>query len=259
MCADLGISARKAHNLKRQLTLPEQIRTRIAERPNADQLSVTMANQLAGMHEISPELTQAVAGRITTAELHDKALNDLGAFVHRTVIEDEHAYAVRIDDGVMLDAHEQVQRARPHLTAPAHAQLTTLLACEADRLEAELDTLAARAKTKAAKIKITPEIRDRARTGRYAYVHERGQDFADTIWIIDPVFMIDLAREQLQTDDNQTPACEEAYFATARLNDKELRDAGEHNRTPTAGEQNATVSSRPSAATSASDTTSPPS
>ena len=68
------------------------------------------------MHAISPDLTEAVAGRITSRELHDKALKDLGAFVHRTVIEDEHTYAVRIDDGVLLDAHEQIQQARPHLT-----------------------------------------------------------------------------------------------------------------------------------------------
>ena len=118
VCADLGISARKAHNLQRQLTLPEQIRTRVAERPAGDQLSVTMANQLAAMHAISPNLTEAVAGRISTGELHDKALKDIGAFVHRTVIEDEHAYAIRIDDGVLLDAHEQIHRARPHLTRP---------------------------------------------------------------------------------------------------------------------------------------------
>jgi hypothetical protein len=33
VCADLGISAKRAHNLRRQLTLPEQIRARVAERP----------------------------------------------------------------------------------------------------------------------------------------------------------------------------------------------------------------------------------
>jgi hypothetical protein len=227
VCADLGISARKAHNLKRQLTLPEEIRIRVAERPAGDQLSVTMANQLAAMHAISPTLTEAVAGRIGTGELHDKALKDLGAFVHRTVVEDEYAYAVRIDDGVLLDAHEQIQRARPHLTAPAQAQLNALLGCEPDTLETELDTLAARAKSKAAKIRITGEIRDRARTGRYAYVHERGQDFADSIWVIDPVFMIDLAREQLEADSDYTPAREEAYFGTSKLADEEMRTAGE--------------------------------
>ena len=228
VCADLGISARKAHNLRRQLTLPEQIRTRVADRPAGEQLSVTMANQLADMHEIAPDLTQAVAARITTSELHDSALRDLGAFVHRTIVEDEHAYAVRIDEGVLLDAHEQIQRARPHLIGRSQTQLASLLGCEPGKLETELDALAARAKTNAVKIRITTEIRERARTGRYAYVHQRGQDFADSIWVIDPVFMIDLAREQLQADSDQPPAREDAYFGTAKLNDDELRDAGAH-------------------------------
>ena len=66
---------------------------------------------------IAPELTQAVAKRITSTDLHDSALRDLGAFVHRTIVEDEHTYAVRIDDGAMLDAAEQIERARAHLTA----------------------------------------------------------------------------------------------------------------------------------------------
>jgi hypothetical protein len=84
--ADLGISAKRAHNLRRQLTLPDEIRTRVAERAAGEELSVTMANRLADMHEIAPQLTQ----RITTDELHDTALKDMGAFVHRTVVEDEH-------------------------------------------------------------------------------------------------------------------------------------------------------------------------
>ena len=104
VCADLGIGARKAHNLRRQLTLPEQIRARVAERPAGEQLSATMANELASMNEIAPQLTAAVAKRISSPELHDKALKDLGAFVHRTLVEDEQTYAVRIDDGAMLDA-----------------------------------------------------------------------------------------------------------------------------------------------------------
>ena len=117
VCADLGISARKAHNLRRQLTLPDPIRARVAERPTGEQLSVTMANRLSDMHHVAPELTEAVARRITSSDLHEKAQRDLGAFVHRTVIEDEHTYAVRIDDGALLDAAEQIEHARAHLTA----------------------------------------------------------------------------------------------------------------------------------------------
>jgi hypothetical protein len=184
-----------------------------------------MANQLANMNEIAPSLTEAVAGRITSPELHDKAVKDLGAFVHRTVIEDEHTYAVRIDDGAMLDAHEQIQHARAHLTGKGPEQLAGILGCEPDKLEKELDTLAARAKSKALKVRITGEIRERARAGRYAFVYDRGQDFAASIWVIDPVFMIDLVHDQLGESTDETPAAEHAYFAGAKLSDEELRDA----------------------------------
>ena len=67
VCADLGISTGKGHSLRRQLALPDAIRDRIAERPADDQLSVRMAHRLADMHDIAPELTEAVATRVTTA------------------------------------------------------------------------------------------------------------------------------------------------------------------------------------------------
>ena len=224
VCADLGISPKRAHNLRRQLALPDPIRARVAERPTGEQISVTMANRLADMHELAPQLTDAVAKRITSTDLHDKALQDLGAFVHRTVVEDEHAYAVRIDDGAMLDAAEQIAHAREHLDANGQHQLAAILGCTPERIDAELDTLTSRAKTRALKIRITGEMRDRARNGRYAYVHDRGRDFAAGIWVVDPAFMLDLVHEQLGASDT-TPAREQAYFAGARLDDNELRDA----------------------------------
>ncbi len=224
VCADLGINAKRAHNLRRQLSLPDEIRTRVAERPAGEELSVTMASRLADMHEIAPQLTEAVAKRITSDDLHDKALRDMGAFVHRTVVEDEHTYAVRIDDGALLDGAEQIDHARTHLAADGQRQIAGLLGCETDKLDRELDTLAARARTRALKLRITSEIRDRARNGRYAFVHDRGQDFAAAIWVIDPAFIIDLVHQELK-DDTSAPAREEAYFAGARLDDEELRDA----------------------------------
>jgi hypothetical protein len=118
VCADLGISAKRAHNLRRQLALPDPIRTRVAERPAGEQISVTMANRLADMHEIAPQLTEAVAKRITSSDLHDKALADMGAFVHRTVVEDEHTYAVRIDDGALLDAPPSRSSTRAATSTP---------------------------------------------------------------------------------------------------------------------------------------------
>ncbi len=183
-----------------------------------------MANRLADMHEIAPQLTEAVAKRLTSTDLHDTALRDMGAFVHRTVVEDEHTYAVRIDDGALLDSAEQIEHARAHLTADGRRQIASILGCELERLDAELDTLAARAKSRALKLRITGEVRDRARNGRYAFVHERGQDFADGIWVVDPAFMLDLAHEQLREGDS-APAREDSYFAGARLDDDELRDA----------------------------------
>ena len=224
VCHDLGISPRRAHNLRRQLTLPEQIRVRVAERPAGEQISVTMANKLADMHELAPQLTEAVAKRITSSDLHDKALRDLGAFVQRTVVEDEHTYAVRIDDGALLDAAEQIDHARGQLSDSGRRQIAGVLGCEADRLDRELDTLAARAKSRALKLRITGEVRDRASNGRYAFVQERGQDFAAGIWVVDPAFMIDLVHEQVQ-DEETAPAREEANFAGARLDDHELSDA----------------------------------
>lgn len=229
VCADLGISPKKAHNLRRQLTLPEAIRARVAERPAGHQLSVTLANRLADMHDIAPALTAAVATRITGPELHDGALHDLGAFVHRTLVEDERAYAVRIDDGALLDAVEQIARARAQLTAADRRQLAGILDCPADKLERELDALAAHARTTAGKLRVDGALRERARTGRYAYVHDRGADFAAGIWVIDPVFMLDAIREQLEDSDG-TIAREQSYFASARLDDQELRAAGEQDR-----------------------------
>ena len=224
VCADLGISPKRAHNLRRQLALPDPIRARVAERPTGEQISVTMANRLADMHDIAPQLTDAVAKRITSSDLHDKALQDLGAFVHRTVVEDEHAYAVRIDDGAMLDAAEQIAHAREHLDTDGRRQIATILGCTLERLDAELDILAARAKTRALKIRITGDVRDRARNGRYAYVHDRGQDFAAGIWVVDPAFILDLVHEHIGYGDT-TPAREDAYFAGARVHDDELRHA----------------------------------
>ncbi|MGO9960531.1 MAG: ParB/RepB/Spo0J family partition protein [Solirubrobacteraceae bacterium] len=229
VCADLGISPRRAHNLRRQLTLPDEIRTRVAERPTGDQLSVTIANRLADMHDIAPHLTQAVAKRISSSDLHDKALQDLGAFVHRTIVEDTDTYAVRIDDGALLDAYDQIERARAHLSPTGQDQVAGILGCPVDKLGKELDTLAARAKTRALKLPITTEVRDRARAGRYAYIHDRGRDFAASIWVVDPAFMIDLAAEHLK-DDNGIPAREETFFKGASLNDADLRDAADEDR-----------------------------
>ncbi len=230
VCSDLGIGAVKAHNLRRQLTLPEPIRARVAERPTERQLSVTLANRLADMHDVAPELTQAVAQRISTGDLHDAALRDLGAFVHRTIVQDEHAYAVRIDDGARLDAHTQLTLARANLNEPGRRQAASVFGCAPDELDAELDALQTKTKTAHATLRVDPALRERARTGRYAYVHERGPDFAAGIWVVDPVFMLDALHQALEDHGDAPPAADPAYFAGAGLDTPALRDAAEAER-----------------------------
>src|SRR3954470_2168024 len=198
VCSDLGIGARKAHNLRRQLTLPDAVRTRVAERPSEDEISATLANRLVDMHEITPELTASVAKRISSRELHERALRDLGAFVHRTVVEDETVYAVRIDDGALLDAAEQLERARAQLAPAIRPQAARLLGCAPDKLDRELDALASRARTRALKLHVDAALRDRAANGRYAWTFDRGRDFARGIWVVDPLFLLDTVREQLE-------------------------------------------------------------
>jgi hypothetical protein len=156
--------------------------------------------------------------------------------VHRTVVENDDVYAVRIDDGVLLDAAEQIAHARRHLTPAQHRQAATALSCPPDKLGAELDTLAARAHSDALKLRVDGPLRDRAANGRYGWTFDRGQDFAAGIWVIDPVFMIDTVRQQL-ADADSTAAREERYFAGARLDDEDLRDAAEHDRQRRAAER----------------------
>jgi hypothetical protein len=229
VCADLGISTGEGRSLRRQLALPGAIRERVAERPGEDRLSVRMAHRLADMHDVAPELTEAVAARISTGELHDRALRDLGGVVHRTVVEDERVYAVRIDDGALLDAGEQIRRARAKFTLGQRRQAASVFGCEPDKIDAELDAIAARAKSNALKLRVDGHLRDRAANGRYAWVFDRGRDFAAGIWVIDPVFMLGVVSEQIAGADEKL-AREDAYFAGARLRDDDLREAAEEDR-----------------------------
>ena len=231
VCFDLGISAKQAANLRRELTLPQAIRARVSDRPAGPQLAVGMATRLADMHQVAPQLTEAVAGRITSRDLHDAALRDMAGFVHRTVVEDESVYAVRIDDGTLLDGHQTVESARQHLTTDdQHHQAARLLGCRTDRLEAELDTLSARAKRKALKLRVDAVLRDRATNGHYAYTVKRGEDFAAGVWVVDPTFLLGEVIDRVGQADEAAPAREESYFAGAKLDDEDTTAAVEADR-----------------------------
>jgi hypothetical protein len=224
VCADLGISAKLGCNLRRQLTLPDVIRERVSERPAGGQISITLANKLSEMHEIAPELTGAVAERVSSSDLHDRALRDLGAFVQRTVVENEQVYAIRIDEGMLLDCHEQLDRARAHLKPSDRAVIASAMACEERELTKELDALQARAKAGAVKLRVDGALRERASNGRYAWTFERGTDFAAGVWVIDPAFVIEAIHETIG-ESELTGAVEETYFGAAKLSDDDIRAA----------------------------------
>jgi hypothetical protein len=137
---------------------------------------------------------------------------------------------VRIDDGALLDAHAHITLAREHLTPQGRSQLVEVLGCTTGKLDAELDALQARANATSIQLRVDAALRERARTGRYAYVHDRGPDFAASIWVVDPVFMLDAVHEALAGGPDARPTADPAYFAEAGLDAPELRDAAADER-----------------------------
>ena len=255
VCEDLGIGAKRARSLLQCLALPAHLRARLADRPTGDQLSISTARQLAAMHAVSPQLVDAVAQRITTPDHHDSARDDMAAFVHRTVVEDDSTYAVRLDAGALLGAHEEIERARPHITAEHAETLATILAAARDDaqkaaaaaalaaggappdpddakakrpakldVDAELERLSRRAKAVALKIPVDAAMRERAASGRFAWVQERGEDFAAVMWIVDPLFFIDVTRELL-VDNTAATAVEERYFQASSATSDDMDTA----------------------------------
>jgi hypothetical protein len=79
-------------------------------------------------------------------------------------------------------------------------------------------------------VRVTREVGEPARAGRFAFVYQRRQDFAGGIRVVDPTSMIDLVCEQLVAGDDEEVAREEAFFAGAGLDDDELRAAGRDDR-----------------------------
>ncbi len=225
VCEELGISGTLARNLRRQLTLPLDVRARVAERPTGNQLSITMANQLAEMNEISPALMEAVAARITTTDHHQQALTSIGGFVQRTVVENEKLYAVRVEEGLaMLDGHEHIERGRAHLTDTGRETLATALGCKPEKLDEALGRLADRAEKCSFKLDIDRALRERASTGRYAWVYHRGVDYADAIWVIAPEFVIGAIHDAMERQDIK-PAKDESYFGAAGISDEDTKEA----------------------------------
>ena len=224
VCEDLGIDPRTGHSLRRQLTLPVEIRSRVARTPADGEISIRLAGKLAEMNTVAPKLARAVADRVVTRELNNAAVNDLGSFVHLTVTEDDGVYAVRLQEGEsVMVAHTEIARARAHLDPSDRRVITGTLKCVEDKLEESLDQLERDAKTRGAMITINQPVRDLAINGGFAYVYHRGRDLVDAVWVVDPTFMLGLAHDALATAPGGAAQSEPGYFRTAQ--DDEAREA----------------------------------
>ena len=177
------------------------------------------------MGEISPSLMEAVAARVTTAELHHQALNSPGEFVQRTIVEQPDLYAVRLEEGAaVLDGHEQIEHARSHLDDAGRAVLIQTFGCEPDKLENELQALSARAAQQMFRLDVDRMLRERAAAGRYAWVQERGVDYAAAMWVIAPEFMIAAIYEVIG-DGQDVAGRDESYFGASRIHDDDVANA----------------------------------
>jgi len=229
VCQDMGITPKQAHNLRKQITLPDEIRHRVAaKRRSGSDLSISLANRLAEIHETSPDLAKAVAERVTSDELHDAAVRDIGAFVHRTTIESDGVYSVRLNQGQLLNAADELGKARQFITGEHIARAADeVLKCKPDKLANELDALASRVKASALLIAVDEPLLDRITAGNFGWRHGRGERFADSIWLTDPVFMVDVVLEAANAKEDAAPAQESSYFAGAGNSDKEAEEAAE--------------------------------
>ena len=145
-----------------------------------------------------PELTEAVAGRITSSDLHEKA-PARPRRVRAPHRRRGRAHLRGADRRRRAARRRRADRARPRPPHPAAASSSPACSAASPTSSSRARRAHRPRQDQGAEAQDHPEIRDRARAGRYAFVHERGQDFAAGIWVVDPVFMIDLAREELQT------------------------------------------------------------
>ena len=175
--------------------------------------------------------------------------------MHRTIVEDEHTYAVRIDDGALLDAAEQIDHARGQLSDSGRRQIAGILGCEPERLDRELDTLAARATSRRSNCASPARWATAPATAAPPSSTIAVATFAAGIWVVDPAFMID-PRPGAAPGRRDRAAREQAYFAGARIDEDELRDAAAEDEQRRA--QRRRGRPKPRAAMSGSGTTSAP-
>jgi hypothetical protein len=246
VCEDLGIDPKQGHNLRRELTLPEEIRSRVSDKPTGDQLAVKTGTKLAQMNKVSPALAQSVAAQIVDRNQHDQFSKDPAGFIHKTVRFDESVYARRIDMGAELRAADEIEQARGHLTSEQQTTIAAMLTAQArdkaraegkddteiekievkvEKLDEALDKLTNEAKRNGVTIRVDDVLRDRARNGGYAHVEQRSERFADGIWVTDPMFLLDEVISAVGSFEDDTPAQDESFFGGADVQDDDMENA----------------------------------
>ena len=250
---------KRAHNLRRQLTLPEPIRARVAERPTGEQLSVTMANRLADMHEIAPA---AHRGRRQADHHHRPARQARCATSARSCTAPSSRTSTPTPSGSTTapcstppsrstHARAHLDRRRPTRRSPA------ILGCEPERARRASSTRSPPAPRAGRSSSRSPaRCATAPATAATPTSTTAASDFAAGIWVVDPVFMLDLVHEQLGDDDDDAgPRGRRTSPAPASTT---TSCATPPPRTSSAARRRAPATPRRPAATSGSATTSAP-
>ncbi len=208
-------------------------------------IGVRFAMRLAEVYKASPALGDAIARRISTTDDYREAATDLSAFINkmigqgRDVQTDEAAKAVGDDDTsegkkgddtqntvtdlpyvrtlrqqsplLMTDELAAAQRA---LTDEDRARLRPILkpylkaSEDLEKIDEILRRLTddAGASNRVSYLPVTPQMRDAARAADVVFIQKVGGDFADWMWVIDPVWMISTIATHLADTEEEAKA-----------------------------------------------------
>ncbi|MTD47186.1 hypothetical protein GKE82_23575 [Conexibacter sp. W3-3-2] len=227
ICDELGLAPKKAHNLLRQTTLPDPVRERVAERPKGDELSIGLANEIARIHAKSPRLAEAVAARVSSDELREKAERNIGAFVGATAVEDETAYMVKIDPGTVLTIAQELQRARNAMDSAALAACAERHNQQPEEFAKAIQRGIEQAKSTAAILRLDDLLYQQLREDQSTLVYESPDpDVRATVFLTDPSLLLELLLADIHNTDRDRVG-NEAFFAANRVQDSDMAAAAQ--------------------------------
>jgi len=226
VCMDLGISIRKGAELRKQLRLPEEIRSRIATGAAKDgQITSRLASDLVPMFNASPQLAEAVADQVTSTELLRSALGDLSMFVHKTLLDRPDVYATRLEPGADISCELELARIRGAIERGGrHAEAAQVLGVNEGDLGGQLDNLEFQAGENRTHVQVTVDMRARVIGYGGAYELDRGAEFASGIWCCEPVLMLDILNEEI-VKGPQHAGDKRGFFSAAQIASEDMASA----------------------------------